>query len=594
MKKLITIVIAYLLIGCSQENRSIEPKVKLPDINSTHIVLVDADTEKRSILTKENYIKQYNDMNDKIENIDNGDMILSLILNFARMSNDDKFGILQTDKIFSNLVELKYLELPIYTSKVNIAFLELLGKGQVPNIDIVGKDNNILVKYIKSKDNRQNENDSKDIEIPNNKEYQKRVKYCKNTKFSKLDNQINFHDVSLITALAKNDSNLTGFTKIKHKNNLKLRYVQACKDENGSYRETFDLIKKTISELIKDRVDIVTMSIGLDFDNFLNSKSSAKEDISYFNSCILNNNCPNEKFLWVVSLNNLEQDKSKNIINSIERYKRVKHTKFITTVTSISDDINKTITFEQQGQRFKHAKRDDIDYFSINLPKKTLLAYTNNELKFRRASTSYATVIFSAIVYNLYSLNPFLDERKVTDILKYTAYNKKCEENQGKDFIKYEIGKNRKEPYKIICSTHQPSRVGYIINMKKAYKEAIKDLIERHNKAFFSRGDINSSLYDINKSVVEKTKVIDENTSLVKRINIAKKNPNNMNLGEVKIIGDISIDFSKDKIVCRYKQEFYAYYNSYSDITEKEVILKYNDDGFPYIAEEKSLVTKIH
>lgn len=604
MKKIITIVIVFVFIGCRQIKPLVEPIEMPAEINNNYTVLIDADTERKSVLTEKNYMKQYNDMDVEIENINSADMIVSLILNFTRALSDDKFGILQPDKIFANLVDLNYLELPLSTSKINLALLELLGKGQEISME-KRNDSNLSIEYTSRKINSsENLNNAKDnIPIPNIglNQASDNVRHCENTaSFVEIPNATYFHDRSMVSTFAKNDSDLTGFTTINNFDNLTLRYVETCRDKNNSYQETFSLIKATVSELIDSKIDIVSMSIKLFDDdsevkNFLNSNTikGNRYEIDSFEACVNGNKCTNNKFMWVISLGNFNPNKSNsNIINSTEKYQDFKHTKFITTVTGVVTDRNNShsITFEQEGQQFKNANKDDIDYFSINLPKKTLLAYTNNELKFRRASTSYATAIFSAINYNLYSLNPFLDERGVTNILKDTAYNSECEEGSGNTSVKYDVGGNKKFPYDINCSTHRPSRVGYIVNMKKAYKEAVKQLIESHNYFFFNQGDISSSLYN-DKSTIEKTRVIDENSFLVKRVKLSDKNFKNMNLGTAFIVNDnnMTIDFSKDKIVCRYRQKFDATDGSYSDITVKEVTLKYEEDGQPYIFEERNL-----
>lgn len=605
MQKVILVLITLLLIGCTSKDEIVKNEIFLPNIEKSHTLIKDDSIESQYILNKENYIKPYNDMAVPIENINSGDMILSSILNFTRTSSDDKFGILQPDKIFSNLVNLKYLELPISNSHIRLALLEQLGYGQIGNIEkVLDIDKNLILNYYIQKNNDINstvntKND--DFDFENEKYTETRfsdtsTKECKNkNSFTKLKDIDNYHDRSMASTFAKNSSNLTGFTTISKYDNLGLKYVQTCIDENETYSETFSLIKETLSELITKKADIVSMSIGLFDDeeevlNFLKDTSSIHQE-NIFENCVKNGRCFNNRFMWVISLGNLDDNSTLNEINSTNEYDTFKHTKFITTVTGVVNDRNNSIVFTQQGQQFKNAKKEDIDYFSINLPKKTLLAYDRKELKFKGASTSYATAIFSAISYNLYSLNPDLDERGVTRILQKTAYNNQCEIGTGIKSVKYNVGGNKKFPYDINCSTHRPSRVGYIVNMKEAYKEAVKQLIETHNYFFFSEGDVELSLYR-DDSEIEKTKVIDENSFLVSKIKISDKNFRNMNLGEASIVDNMVIDFSKDKIVCRYKQKFDAYDGSYSDITYKEVTLKYKEDGRPFIAEERNLFSE--
>ena len=599
--------ILVVFMACQQKKERLIDKVTMPNINENYTILIDNDTKKKSVLTEQNHMKQYNDMDVGIDKIDSGDMIVSIVLNFTRALSDDKFGILQPDKIFSNLVDFKYLELPLSHSKTSLALLEILGDGQAASMKKkLNKDKKSFQIYYKPKRESENSKNSLDENLPIDPESEKvseleNVKSCKKGKLVTIKGSDGYHDRSMASMFAKNESKLTGFTHIQNIKNLKFRYVQTCEDRNkaDSYPETFSFIKETISSELKNNTDIVSMSIKL-FDNesqvynFLNSKSNSK-DIENFSSCILGNNCKNDKFIWAISLGNLDNRTDKNNSNMIESTKRYcdfQHTKFITTVTGVVNDTNNSIIFTQQGQQFKFAKKNDIDYFSINLPKKTLFAYTKNELKFQKASTSYATAIFSAIVYNLYSLNPSLDEKSVTNILKDTAYNRQCEENLGNSSVKYDIGGNKENPYDINCATHRPSRVGYIVNMKKAYKKAVRQLIETHNYFFFTEGDIAMSLYR-DDSIIEKTRVLDENRFLVKRIKIIDKNFDNMNLGEASIVdNNMTIDFSKDKIICRYTQKFDAFDGSYSDITHKEVTLKYKEDGQPFISEERNLFSK--
>jgi len=603
MKKIILMVIFVVFTGCTEkiEKRLVEPNLIMPSINENHTLLTDDNIEKTSVLTEENHMKQYNDMDVEISNIDSGDMIVSLILNFTRALSDDKFGILQPDKIFSNLVDFKYLELPLTYSSTSLALLELLGKEQTASIEKrVDEDNSLNLYYKPEVKNNEIQNISDMNLVIVEPVKNETTKGCKKGKSVIITDK--YHDRSMASMFAKNDSSLTGFTSIQNIDNLKFRYVQKCDlNESNNYDETFILIKETVSELIDSDTDIISMSIGLfnqevEVQNFLKADLdktiSDNNSLKTFNACIKNGQCPN-KFIWIISLGNVDNNESKmNIINSTKMYEDFKHTKFITTVTGVVNDINNSMTFTQQGQQFKNAKKEDIDYFSINLPKKTLLAYKEKELKFKEASTSYATAIFSAITYNLYSLNPDLDERGVTKILQDTAYNNQCEIGKGIKSVKYNVGGNKKFPYDINCSTHRPSRVGYIVNMKGAYKEAIKQLIETHNYFFFTEGDIESSLYR-DDSEIEKTKVIDENSFLVRKIKISDKNFSNMNLGEAYIVDDnMTIDFSKDKIVCRYQQKFDAYNDTYSDITFKEVTLKYKEDGRPFIAEERNLFSE--
>jgi len=591
---LLLITMILLFVGCTQQK--VHEAITLPKVNRSYMVLKDDSLGSKYILNSKNYIKSYDDMDVEIENTRSGDMILSSVVNFSRASTDDKIGILQPDKIFSNLVTLEYLELPLSYSKRKLALLELLSKGQIRSIRKKKLNNNKFeIEYSKTKPkdkiNELNSNnddikldDSTDITI---KEV---IKKCKDRKsFYTEDEPDKYHDRSMVSIFAKNELGLKGFTKIENNDNLELKYVETCKDNNGTFNETYSLIKETISELIENNTDVVSMSIRLfdstsEVESFLKDKSNLDSRYS-FTDCIKNNNCPNDKFIWVVSLGNLEHNKTKEI-NSTKAYKDFYHTKFITTVSSISEK-NNYMTFEQQGKQFIDAGKD-IDYFSINLPKKTLLAYDANVLKFRKASTSYATAIFSAIVYNMYSLNPYLNENEVTKILKETSFNYGCKDNEP--FVMYNVGKNKDSSYRINCKKHKPSKVGHIVNMKEAYIRVIKKLLEKHNKAFFTQGDINNSLYT-EKSYIEKTTVINKDEFLVKRIKLENKNISNMNLGHVEIKG-LDIQFSKNKIICRYEQDFSSYDTGYYDTTFKEITIKYEKNGLPYIEIERNLFSK--
>jgi hypothetical protein len=607
------LLILITFLGCPKK---VIKEIKVQPINQEYIELIDANNPRNSYLMDDkNYIKPRDDIGTDIANINNSSMILSSILNFNRLSHNDIYGILQPDKIFLNTIDLNYLELPTHNSMIKLAVLDLKGKGTdgktiISSLKkITNQDGTLKIKF----KNKLNEpSDSRPFED------EALGKYYYNYKkgiIKKNTDSTSFHDRAMASIFADNDSQIHGFSKIANINNFEIDYVEhdqslinkkteeeKKKARKITYLDTINKVKKFMDE----NYSIVSTSLGLftkeewvrEFRDVYNEeyliKKGAKQ--SEFNRCISTKKCKDDKFVWNISLANKKDFNETN--NPSNLFEIFRHTNFITAVSSIVDtNLSKNnkkysfMKFKSMGSTFSDFK-GNIGYFSINLPEKVLVAYAPKKLKFIEASTSYATAVFSAVLYNLYSLNPNLTEETATNILRDTAYNQECK-NQNIINTPYivNIDNIKQSNYFLKCADNHPDKIGYVVNIKGAYKKAIKVLLENHLESYFM-GDINNSLYR-NDSIIEKTTLIKDGY-IVKRIKIKDKNINNMKKGTASIINDtLRVKFSKNNIVCRYEQSFDSLDGSYSDITKKEIIIKYNDDdGSPYILEERNLMTE--
>lgn len=610
---------SFIFIGCAtkQPNPNIR-EVNVTPVNKDYIELIDALMPQNSyLMDNKNYIKSRNDAETPITNLDNPSTILSSILNFNRLSHNDRYAILQSDKIFLNTIDLNYLELPTTNSTVKLAVLDLKGRGKDGKIITssveknITKDGTLLIKFTDSSKDKDEQPLSEPLPEDELNNYISSP--IKKETISRATDSTSFHDRAMASIFADNESKIYGFSKISNFNNFEIDYIKndqyAYNEANKSkqkqermkaYNNTIEKVK----EMMDKNSSIISTSLGLfQEENWVEEfrdvytewvdKDSNRD--SKFHRCInsKDDNCDDEKFMWVISLlNKKDSSETSNSTNSFEIFG---HTSFITAVSSVVDtnlsqkNKNKSfMKFEKRGSIFSDVDSKNINYFSINLPEKVLVAYAPKKLKFIEASTSYATAVFSAVLYNLYSLNPNLTAENATNILKNTAYNKECE-NSNTITTPYVINMdNNTSQYSLKCSDNKPDKIGYIVNIKGAYKEAVRKLIDKHLKAYFS-GDIKNSLYRDN-SLIEKTSLIKDGY-IVKKIKIKDKNKNNMKKGTAFIVDNtLKVEFSANNIICRYEQDFYG--NNYYDRTKKEITIEYDLNGSPYIVEERNLLTK--
>jgi len=316
------------------------------------------------------------------------------------------------------------------------------------------------------------------------------------------------------------------------------------------------------------------------------------------------NNINKDKFIFLIALSNkfwayTDINLTNSLINFYNKFPNiifVSQTTYDTESKTFIDLIAKQQKEQEQNKAIEARKllASKIDFFTILTPGYDIVPSidTNkfNDLTLNLSSSSYATPILTAIIFNLWSLNPNLTPIEIKKILKETALN---------------------------INQDSTKAVGYVVNPMKSYKYLISDLIINGYKYLYSRckkskvyinenkfildcnyndiqGIVNSNIrnkifynYFYLYADIYNSVTFDSNTIIVKKKNIDTFKYLRPSLISIEVK---KIDYLYKKIRVSFTKQYKS--NSYQDITEKMAEISFDTKGMPFLLSEWPIMAK--
>ena len=359
-------------------------------------------------------------------------------------------------------------------------------------------------------------------------------------------------------------------------------------------KKTFiNILEKHLTDKDNRSPTIVSMSFALDQKNiellesiFYDNENSTRIFFHGANTRMskLIDKIDKNKFIFLVALSNsIPEYDDARLKNSLKKF----YNKFPNLIL-----VSQT-TYDTNKRQFLQLRRNlsEIDFFSILSPGYDIVPSTDLENigKLRidnKSSTSYATPILAAIIFNLWSLNPTLTPINLKKILKESSLNYNQDNIESVGYIV-----NPKEAYKYVLSELLIKGYKYLYsNCKKAkvYKQGDKFVFnckseqETHfsiNRFFYEQFYKNSSIYN--------SVTFDHNTVIIRKKDINTLKYLNPSFISININ---TIDYFSDKIRISFTKEYSS--NSYQDITEKMAEISFNNKGMPFLLSEWPIMVK--
>jgi len=384
-----------------------------------------------------------------------------------------------------------------------------------------------------------------------------------------------------------------GYLDTKNSKKVNIDYFETEFNDNRypiNKRSLVNVLQKHLKNRNTEPV-IISMSFALDAENleifesiFFESENRVRifsNELKKQMSGLLNN-VNKDKFIILIALENA----SNNKIYDMPRTKNNLYNLYQKFPNLILVSASK---FDTDTKKFNVERKNisDLDFFTVLSPDYNIVPDEKNigELKIeKQASTSYATPVLAAIIFNMWSLNPSLTPQEIKKVLKNTSLNKFM---RNRDSIGFVV--NPMEAYKNIISNLIINGYRYLYsNCQNAsiHETELSHLIKcqeatakKVNYNFFKRFYKNAEIY--NSTIINQGNVI-----VKRRIASSFKflNPKTISI-KIK-----SLNFKNDRIQVSFIKTYTS--SNYKDITYKVAEIGFDSKGLPFMFAEWPSMSK--